>query len=307
MQTRQGGFVVDTEIETTRQAISFKTPDGLTLRADAWGSPQAAPVLLLHGGGQTRHAWAGTAAALAAEGWYAVCMDARGHGDSDWCPRGDYNHLAFADDVAAVSESFSRVPVLVGASLGGISSLFALGRAQSENRPAPASALVLVDIATRMELDGARRILDFMSQKPEGFASLEEASDAIASYNPHRPKSRDLKGLKKNLRLKEDGRYRWHWDPAFVNGRLTPGSMKTLGSLDDAARGLAIPTLLVRGRMSDLLSQEGADEFLAQVPHAHFVDISGAGHMVAGDRNDHFTRAVLDFLAREVPRESRTE
>jgi pimeloyl-ACP methyl ester carboxylesterase len=83
--------------------------------------------------------------------------------------------------------------------------------------------------------------------------------------------------------------------------------MKTLGSLDDAARGLAIPTLLVRGRMSDLLSQEGADEFLAQVPHAHFADISGAGHMVAGDRNDHFTRAVLDFLAREVPRDPRTE
>jgi pimeloyl-ACP methyl ester carboxylesterase len=76
--------------------------------------------------------------------------------------------------------------------------------------------------------------------------------------------------------------------------------MKILDSLDDAARGLSIPTLLVRGRMSDLLSQEGADEFLAQVPHSQFVDISGAGHMVAGDRNDHFTRAVLDFLAREV-------
>jgi pimeloyl-ACP methyl ester carboxylesterase len=291
---------MDPGSEPSRHEIRFKTPDGLTLRADAWGDPQAAPVLLLHGGGQTRHAWAGTAAALAAGGWYAVTLDARGHGDSDWCPRGDYNHMAFAADVAAVSESFPRPPVLVGASLGGMSSLFALGRAQSESRPAPASALVLVDIATRMELDGARRILEFMSQKPEGFASLEEASDAIASYNPHRPKSRDLKGLEKNLRLKEDGRYRWHWDPAFVNGRLTPSSMKILDSLDDAARGLKIPTLLVRGRMSDLLSEEGAEQFLAQVPHAHFVDISGAGHMVAGDRNDHFTRAVLDFLTREV-------
>jgi pimeloyl-ACP methyl ester carboxylesterase len=285
---------------TSPQKITFKSPDGLTLRAAAWGNPQAAPVLLLHGGGQTRHAWAGTAAALALEGWYAVCLDARGHGDSDWCPRGDYNHSSFADDVAAVCETFERAPVLVGASLGGISSLFALGRAQDEKRPTPASALVLVDIATRMEIDGARRILEFMSQKPQGFSSLEEAAEAIATYNPHRPPSRDLEGLKKNLRLKEDGRYRWHWDPAFIDGRLTPSSVEKLGSLDDAARGLSIPTLLVRGRMSDLLSQEGADEFLTQVPHAQFVDISGAGHMVAGDRNDHFTRAVLEFLAREV-------
>ena len=282
------------------EEIAFETPDGLTLRAGAWGDPKAAPVLLLHGGGQTRHAWAGTAAALAEDGWRAISLDLRGHGDSDWCPRGDYNHPAFAADVAAVAETLEKPPVLVGASLGGMSSLFALGRAQAENRPPPASALVLVDIATRMEIDGARRILEFMKQKPEGFTSLEEAAETIASYNPHRRKSGNLEGLKKNLRLKEDGRYRWHWDPAFVNDRLKPDSGKALDSLSDAARGLSIPTLLVRGRMSDLLSQEGADEFLEQVPHAHFVDVSNAGHMVAGDQNDHFTRAVLDFLAKEV-------
>ena len=285
------------------QALSFKTDDGLTLRADAYGNPKGHPVLLLHGGGQTRHAWAGTALALAKAGWYAVALDLRGHGESDWCPSGRYDHMSFAADVATVAEYFERPPVLVGASLGGMSSLFALGRAQREGRPAPASALVLVDIATRMELDGARRILDFMSQKPDGFDSLEEAAEAIASYNPHRPRPRDLSGLKKNLRLGEDGRYRWHWDPAFVNGRLTPDSMKVLDSLDTAARGLSIPTLLVRGRMSDLLSQEGANEFLAQVPHARFADVSGAGHMVAGDRNDLFTRAVLDFLSGEVQAE----
>ncbi len=287
-----------------KQEITFKTPDGLTLRADAWGDPQDDPVLLLHGGGQTRHAWAGTAETLAAGGWYAVSLDLRGHGDSDWCPQGRYDHASFSTDVSAVAEFFERPPVLVGASLGGMSSLFALGRAQSEQRPPPASALVLVDIATRMEIDGAKRILAFMSQKPEGFASLEEAAEAISTYNPHRPKPKDLNGLKKNLRQGEDGRYRWHWDPAFVEGRLTPDSMNMLDTLDAAARGLSIPTLLVRGRMSDLLSQEGADTFLEQVPHAHFVDVSDAGHMVAGDRNDLFTRAVLDFLSEQVHRAS---
>ena len=283
-----------------KEEIEFKTPDGLTLRADARGEPGQTPVLLLHGGGQTRHAWAGTAQALADAGWYSVSLDLRGHGDSDWCPEGNYEHGAFAADVGAVAESFEHPPILVGASLGGMSSLFALAQARKANRPTPAAALVLVDIATRMEIDGARRILDFMGQKPDGFESLEEAAEAIATYNPHRPRPRDLNGLKKNLRLQEDGRYRWHWDPAFIDGRLTPGRGAILDTLDDAARGLRIPTLLVRGRMSDLLSQEGADEFLDQVPHAHFVDVSDAGHMVAGDKNDVFTRAVLDFLNSEL-------
>ena len=64
-----------------------------------------------------------------------------------------------------------------------------------------------------------------------------------------------------------------------------------------AARRITIPTLLVRGRMSDLLSEEGAQELLELVPHAQLADVAGAGHMVAGDRNDAFNDAVVTFLA----------
>ncbi len=284
-----------------RSELRFRSVDGLTLVADGYGDPADQPILLLHGGGQTRHAWSGTAELLAARGYYAVTLDLRGHGDSDWCPGGDYRHTAFAADTAAVARSFSLPPVLVGASLGGLSSLFALGQAREAGHPALASALILVDIATRMQVDGARRILGFMSAHPDGFADLEEAADAIASYNPHRPRPKDPSGLRKNLRQRDDGRYRWHWDPAFVEGRLTPAAMNELDRLDAAARGLAIPTLLVRGRMSDLLSKQDAEHFLEQVPHAEFVDVSGAGHMVAGDRNDHFSQAVIDFLDTHVP------
>jgi len=281
-------------------SIEFRGSSGLSLAADAWGAPTDPPVLLLHGGGQTRHAWAGTGAALAAKGWYAISLDLRGHGDSEWDPDGDYGHAAFASDTASVASSFERPPVLVGASLGGLSSLLALGRSARAGAPPPASALVLVDIATRMEVDGARRILAFMSSNPDGFANLEEAADAIATYNPHRNRPKNISGLAKNLRVRDDGRYRWHWDPAFIEDRLGGENGRELDNLDDAARSLAIPTLLVRGRMSDLLSEEGAQEFMRQVPHAHFCDVSDAGHMVAGDRNDKFTAAVIDFLQREV-------
>jgi pimeloyl-ACP methyl ester carboxylesterase len=287
-------------MSTKRAALRFEVGEGLGLAADAVGSPADPPVVLLHGGGQTRHSWSATADALAEAGWYAVSVDMRGHGESDWSPTGDYTHTSFTDDTLRVARSFETPPVLVGASLGGIASLLALGTVADEPRPL-ARALVLVDIATRMEPGGAERIISFMASRPEGFADLEEAADAVASYNPHRRRPRSLEGLAKNLRKHPDGRYRWHWDPAFIEGRHETGErMHDPDLLERAARSLRLPTLLVRGRLSDLLSQEGADAFLAQVPHARFADVSGAGHMVAGDQNDVFASAVLDFLAAEL-------
>jgi non-heme chloroperoxidase len=277
------------------RSLSFEGRDGIVLAADAWGDPAAAPVVLLHGGGQTRHAWGGTAAALAGAGWYAVAVDQRGHGDSSWCPDGDYTFRAFAADADAIAASLGRPPVFVGASLGGIASMVAI-----TERDVPARALVLVDVGPRIERDGVRRIVDFMNARPEGFASLEEAADAVAAYQPHRRRTRNLAGLEKNLRRGDDGRWRWHWDPRFLNGRLPAGDTSLPAQLDDLARRLSLPTLMVRGQLSDLLSEEGARHFLELVPHARYTDVSDAGHMVAGDRNDRFTRAVLDFLDDEI-------
>ena len=114
--------------------------------------------------------------------------------------------------------------------------------------------------------------------------------------NSDRRRPGDLSGLAKNLRRTPDGRLRWHWDPKFLEPGHGPRPGQDTDRLRAAARRLRVPTLLVRGRLSDLLSQEGANEFLALVPHARFADVSDAGHMVAGDRNDRFTSAVLDFL-----------
>lgn len=283
------------------RAALLSGADDLRLAADVGGPVDGPTVVLLHGGGQTRHSWAGTWAHLADHGWRAVSLDLRGHGDSDWAPDGDYSIEAYSRDVLAVSASLHHPPVLVGASLGGIASLLALGEA--EDQTAVARALVLVDIAHRMEADGRDRIGGFMTAHLDGFATLDDAADAIAAYNPNRPRPKDLSGLAKNLRQRDDGRWYWHWDPAFVTGRFgfddeTRASMLRPERLADAARALTVPTLLVRGRKSDLLSAEGAQEFLDIVPHAEFADVSGAGHMVAGDRNEVFNRAILDFLDR---------
>ena len=285
------------------ERVELRGDGGIRLVGDVTGRPGDPPVVLLHGGGQTRHSWHTTAQFLADHGWRAYTIDLRGHGESDWAPDGDYGLDAFAGDVRAVATSLDRPPALVGASLGGMSALAAVG-----DSPTPlASSLVLVDVAPRIEDAGAMRIGDFMREHmEEGFASLEEAADAVAAYNPHRRRPRDLDGLRKNLRQREDGRWVWHWDPRFISPPAggpdeTRVSVVSPERLEAAARRLRIPVLLVRGRLSDLLSAEGARRFLDLVPHAEFIDVAEAGHMVAGDRNDVFNDGIVEFLARQRP------
>ena len=268
---------------------------GVTLAGDSWGDPDGPLVLLQHGGGQTRHAWKGAGEALGAAGYYAVAFDARGHGDSDWAPDGVYGQDVMVEDLEQVIVALGgRRPVLVGASMGGGTSLLAVGEDHVD-----ATALVLVDIAPRIDLGGVKRIQDFMGQKPEGFENLDEVADAIASYQPHRQRPRNLDGLAKNVRLGEDGRYHWHWDPLF---RAPQRNLKQRQlRLEACARNLTLPTLLVRGGLSDILSEEGAQSFLEMCPHSEYVNVTGAAHMVAGDRNDVFAGAVIEFLSRAVP------
>ena len=271
--------------------------NGVRLVADAFGDPWAPAVLLLHGGGQTRHSWGGTAAALAKEGFYAVSADLRGHGESDWDPTGDYSMAVMRADAEAWCLALHQ-PVLVGASMGGITGMWMEGTRAEEGLPPASRALVLVDIAHRSEAAGIQRIVDFMTGRPEGFASLDEAAEAVAEYMPHRPRPTNTDGLARNLRLGGDGRYRWHWDPAFMGEDRRPRTSTHVDIFIEHARRLTLPVLLVRGRMSDVVSEETAHEFLQIVPHAEYVDVRDAHHMVAGDRNDAFTGPVVSFLQR---------
>jgi len=275
---------------------------GVQIVGDRRGDPSGPPVVFLHGGGQTRYSWGGTADAVAEKGWHALTLDARGHGESEWSPKGDYRLSSFAADVAAVLATLDEPPVLVGASLGGLTSILLIG----EQVPSGATGIVLVDIIPDMEQAGSERIQSFMAEHARsGFASLDEVADAIAAYNPHRPRPTDLSGLSKNVR-ERGGRWYWHWDPAFVGGTadLPPNEIAETDRLHaDVARLLddGVAMMLVRGKVSDLVSEAKAAAFIARFPAVEFVDVSGAGHMVAGDRNDAFTAAVLDFLERHHP------
>ncbi len=229
----------------------------------------------------------------------------RGHGESDWSADGDYRVATFAADVREILLRLPPRPVLVGASLGGLTSMLLAG----ELSPGIAAAVVLVDIVPDMDPSGAERIHAFMADKMvDGFGSLDEVADMIAEFNPHRPRPVDLDGLRNNLRRRGD-RWYWHWDPQFIDGSAAypPMEVTDVERLHAAVASIVadgVPMLLVRGQVSDLVSHERASEFLARFPQIGFVDVEGAGHMVAGDRNDLFADAVLEFLARHEASQS---
>jgi pimeloyl-ACP methyl ester carboxylesterase len=199
---------------------------------------------------------------------------------------------ALVADLGAVARTIDGAPVLIGASMGGLTSLVAVGEGYMSVR-----GLVLVDVAPRVEAEGLARITDFMSAAPDGFGTLEEAADAIAAYTPGRKHGPGLNGLRKNLRLRADGRWHWHWDPSFLNFGDEPTRSARHLRLIEAAAGVRAPTLIVRGTRSDVVSAAGAAELLSTTPGAREVTVAGAGHMLVGDDNDIFSREVIAFLA----------
>ncbi|AWK76535.1 hypothetical protein CBI38_34735 (plasmid) [Rhodococcus oxybenzonivorans] len=273
-----------------------------TIAADRWSprsdGPTRGTVVMLHGGGQTRHSWDRAAKNLVAEGWDVYTLDARGHGDSAWDQDGDYAIDALGRDLEMVVDQIGKRaghrvrPVLFGASMGGLTSILTEG-----GNPGFARALVLVDITPKVEPQGIKRIRDFMRSAPDGFANLEEVADAVAAYQPHRPRPKNIEGLRKNVRERADGRLYWHWDPAFTRLGANLDNPHGIHQLAfSAASHITAPTLLVHGAKSDIVGNEGIQELLDLIPQSRAVSVAAAGHMVAGDDNAVFVDVVGEFL-----------
>ncbi|WP_052074099.1 alpha/beta fold hydrolase [Rhodococcoides fascians] len=270
------------------------------LAADYWRARDSRGVVaMLHGGGQTRHSWDRAVGNLVDRNWSVLTVDARGHGDSSWSAEGDYGIDGLVADTVLVAEQAQTLegsdslPVLVGASMGGMSSIVGQGEFGC------ARALVLVDITVRAAPGGVERISEFMRGAPQGFASLDEVAAAVSAYQPHRPRPSSTDGLRKNVRVGEDGRLYWHWDPCFT--APDSGLDDPVGNtyrLTAAAKRITVPTLLIRGEHSDVVTREGVQELRGLIPHAAVAHAQNAGHMVAGDDNAVFVAELGAFLDR---------
>lgn len=281
-----------------------RTKSGLRIAYDTSGPVGGEPVILIHGGGQTRHAWRGTKARLAELGYHVMSLDQRGHGESDWAGRSGYCWENYAEDIRHMIRvhRVERPVCLVGASLGGISSLLAAAMEAGAGR-ASVSGIVLVDVTFKIRPEGAGRIRSFMTANPEGFESLEEAAEAIAAYRSgHRPRT-DLSGLKKNLRLHR-GRYYWHWDPnMFPEAGVTDSHQMILTRYP--VNNVTCPVLLIKGSASDIVDDDGVADLKSRLPALQYEVVDRAGHMVVADENDAFHATIEKFLEGCVRQDAR--
>jgi pimeloyl-ACP methyl ester carboxylesterase len=274
---------------------SWRSRDGLRLAGELNGPIDGQLIVLLHGGGQTRHSWQGTTDRLVKLGYRVAAYDARGHGDSDWSDSGSYELEFFASDLLEIVEAIGApTPVLVGASLGGDTSMVAAGELGLQ-----VASVVLVDVLPNAEPSGVARVQGFMRSRPDGFETLEEMADAVARYQPHRKRTKNLETLTKNARQDANGRFRWHFDPKFAARELELDQRQL--RLESALSAIDAPILLVRGMLSEVLTDDGVAAFQVLRPDAKCVSVPDAAHMVAGDQNDVFTDVVAEFLVRSRP------
>ena len=271
-----------------------------------WGHRRLSPVLCLHGGGQTAYMFEELGAALA-EHHHVVAPDLPGHGDSDPLASFDMTRQALAGAIAPVCEAFGfDRSVVVGASLGGITAV-----TLAAARPDLVGGIVLIDIGTRLEDEGVRKIVSFL-RAHESFSSLDEAAAEIARYLPHRKKVRP-ESLTRNLRQRADGRWIWkhalgrrfraYQEAMGGNGGSAPDDddpadwRVMMAGMEQEAAGLQCPVLVLRGAFSDVLSDEGAEEVAALIPDARLETVRNAGHLAAGDNPDSTINLISRFLA----------
>jgi len=265
-----------------------------------WGDPANRRVLVcVHGLSRQGRDFDTLARALCAD-YRVVCPDVVGRGQSDWLadPTG-YQLPAYVGDMVTLLARLDATSVhWVGTSMGG---LIGLGLAALPK--SPIERLVLNDVGPTIQADAIARIGSYLGA-PIRWNSLEEAADYLWSisqgFGPH---SRDQWLELTRPMLKPDvadGRagFKPHYDPAIAVPfrALTPEAAASgesaLWFMYDAIR---VPTLLLRGAQSDLLTRETAQAMTQRGPKARLVEFEGVGHAPMLNAPDQVA-AVREFL-----------
>jgi pimeloyl-ACP methyl ester carboxylesterase len=274
----------------------FVLVEGRQVHYLEWGRAGAPAVVCLHGGGQTAYMFEELGASLR-DRFHLLAPDLPNHGDSDPLDDG-FGAGAIAATLPPLLDEFGiDESDLVGASLGGMAAMIL-----AANESARVRSISLIDVGHRLESEGVRKIVDFMSAH-ESFGSLDEAAIEIAKYLPQR-KSVRPESLSRNLRQRSDGR--WVWKHGF--GRqfreFGPGEHpadnldQVMADVQAAVEHVHCPVLVLRGEQSDVLSDQGADAVIEALPDARLAIVERAGHLAAGDNPHSTVSLIADFLDR---------
>ena len=252
-----------------------------------WGPADAPVVLILHG--FTGHAWQSDHPAQVLTPRYRVlALDQRGHGDSDRAEV--YGSVPMAADVIGFLDALGVEQVaLVGHSLGGI-----VGTCVTALHPERVTKLVLGDIGPEFAPEGVARIQRNVAER-DVFISVNDAVTAQAELNPTADPVALRLRVEHNLVEQADGRLTWKYDVALRDGTAVYENY----SADEQwafFASIAVPVLILRGELSDILSPGIAARMLAANPNASLVTLPGSGHSIATDVPDLVAPALADFL-----------
>lgn len=280
--------------QSTHEAVSAHvTLNGVRLHYLDWGNDDAPPLVLLHGfTGHARH-WEYVAGELRSR-FHVLALDQRGHGDSEWAPV--YGSGPMVEDLAAFVDALGLDRLsIIGMSMGGINAL--LYTAQHADR---VDRLVLGDIGPEIAPDGVARIREQVASR-DTFASIDDAYEAQLANNPRATPWVLRHRVEHNLKELPDGTLTWKYDRALRDG--TASRIDTPSDEQWALwRAITVPTLIVRGADSDVLSPEIAQRMLDEQPNAELVTIDDAGHTLTIDQPEVFVAVVGAWLGARTSR-----
>ena len=252
----------------------FLTVNGLRLHYLEWGGSDAPPIVCVHG--YTSSAEAFNAPSRHFQDRFRILApDVRGHGESAWSPAGAYQYTDQVGDLVALVDQLGLPPfVLIGTSMGGI-----IAMTYAAERADRLRGLVINDIGPDPE-PGSQRITGLVGSRPASFASL----DAAMSYRRHVSPivaGRSLEDQRELalgvLRQRPDGSWGWKIDPAYIEQRVARGAPPR-PLLWPGLATLPIPTLVVWGTDSDVLSEAQATRMVETLPRGGLVAIRNVGH-----------------------------
>ncbi|KJS35729.1 MAG: hypothetical protein VR74_15330 [Hyphomonas sp. BRH_c22] len=263
---------------------------GLRFHYRDWPSKRAgAPSLvLLHGFTGHARSWDPFAEAMT-DRYRVLSLDLRGHGETGWAGPGGYNIDAFVADIdcfaqAMKLESFS----LVALSMGGLAAMVYAGQ-----RPAALASCVLIDFGPEIDLAGIGRIQSNV-HAPDTFATRDEAFAVARADSDRQPEAAHRLRSDAGLMRTEDGQWTYRYDRALrVPGELNLPNPETIWQ---TISHIEVPTLIVRGALSDILSPKVAQRMVETIPDARLETVAAAGHGVPYDAAEDFLAVTRNFL-----------
>jgi len=279
--------------------MEFEGFGGIRLAADGFGEPKDPPVVLLPPLGQVRQFWFEAAKALADAGRFAICLDYRGHGDSERSKEGRYDLDAYAADIRAILASLPSRAVVVAAGFGALSTLVAVG----ESSPHLVSAMVLVDANIWFEGEVAQRLFGAFAGKTSDFVKPEAVLEALAQVYPDEPQLAAHSGILAAFDSDKGGSLKWRGDPQALSVVQTDELQERLV---EATGKVGVPVMLLRGSLNETVTSDTIARLQELISGSESAEIEGAGHYAAVGRQEVFNSLLLDFVERKAPRKPLT-